>query len=59
MVKNIKRYRRELEKEGNLLAEKDELGSYKYLGICRYFLRVRHSFRFLFLKIKILSRLLT
>jgi tubulin polyglutamylase TTLL1 len=33
MVKNIKRYRRELEKDGNALAEKDELGSYKYLGI--------------------------
>ena len=32
MVKNIKRYRRELEKEGNLLAEKDDLGTYKYLG---------------------------
>ena len=32
MVKNIKRYRRELEKEGNLLAEKDDLGSHKYLG---------------------------
>lgn len=33
MVKNIKRYRRELEKEGNALAEKDDLGTYKYLGI--------------------------
>lgn len=32
MVKNIKRYRRELEKDGNMLAEKDELGTYKYLG---------------------------
>ena len=32
MVKNIKRYRRELEKEGNMLAEKDDFGSYKYLG---------------------------
>jgi len=32
MVKNIKRYRRELEKDGNLLAEKDDFGSYKYLG---------------------------
>lgn len=32
MVKNIKRYRRELEKEGNMLAEKDENGVYKYLG---------------------------
>lgn len=32
MVKNIKRYRRELEREGNMLAEKDEFGTYKYLG---------------------------
>jgi tubulin polyglutamylase TTLL1 len=32
MVKNIKRYRRELEKDGNMLAEKDEMGTYKYLG---------------------------
>lgn len=47
MVKNIKRYRRELEKEGNLLAEKDEIGTYKYLGICHCFLLVLHSFSFL------------
>ncbi len=32
MVKNIKRYRRELEKDGNMLSEKDDLGTYKYLG---------------------------
>ena len=32
MVKNIKRYRRELEKDGNTLAEKDDFGIYKYLG---------------------------
>jgi hypothetical protein len=32
MVKNIKRYRRELEKDGNLLSEKDDVGTYKYLG---------------------------
>jgi len=32
MVKNIKRYRRELEKDGNMLAEKDDFGTYKYLG---------------------------
>jgi tubulin polyglutamylase TTLL1 len=32
MVKNIKRYRRELEKDGNMVAEKDDLGTYKYLG---------------------------
>ena len=33
MMKNIKRYRKELDKEGNPLAEKDELGRYLYLGI--------------------------
>jgi tubulin polyglutamylase TTLL1 len=32
MVKNIKRYRRELEKEGSPLAEKDSYGNYVYLG---------------------------
>ena len=32
MVKNIKRYRRDLEKEGSMLAEKDESGTYKHLG---------------------------
>lgn len=32
MVKNIKRYRKELEKEGNPLAEKDETGRYVHLG---------------------------
>jgi tubulin polyglutamylase TTLL1 len=32
MVKNIKRYRKDLEKEGSLLAEKDENGIYKHLG---------------------------
>ncbi|MGH0116526.1 UNVERIFIED_CONTAM: hypothetical protein FKN15_009659 [Acipenser sinensis] len=31
MIKNIKRYRRELEKEGSPLAEKDENGKYVYL----------------------------
>ncbi|XP_047642015.1 polyglutamylase complex subunit TTLL1 isoform X3 [Phacochoerus africanus] len=31
MVKNIKRYRKELEKEGSPLAEKDESGKYLYL----------------------------
>lgn len=34
MIKNIKRYRKELEKEGSPLAEKDENGKYIYLGIC-------------------------
>lgn len=33
MIKNIKRYRKDLEKEGNPLAEKDENGKYIYLGI--------------------------
>lgn len=32
MMKNIKRYRKELDKEGNPVAEKDELGKYLYLG---------------------------
>uniref|UniRef100_A0A3B3ZF68 Uncharacterized protein n=1 Tax=Periophthalmus magnuspinnatus TaxID=409849 RepID=A0A3B3ZF68_9GOBI len=31
MIKNIKRYRKDLEKEGNPLAEKDENGKYIYL----------------------------
>uniref|UniRef100_A0A2K5ZLZ2 TTL family tubulin polyglutamylase complex subunit L1 n=1 Tax=Mandrillus leucophaeus TaxID=9568 RepID=A0A2K5ZLZ2_MANLE len=33
MVKNIKRYRKELEKEGSPLAEKDENGKYLYLFV--------------------------
>jgi tubulin polyglutamylase TTLL1 len=33
MVKNIKRYRKELERENNPLAEKDELGRYINLDI--------------------------
>ncbi|XP_059742598.1 polyglutamylase complex subunit TTLL1 isoform X4 [Bos javanicus] len=33
MVKNIKRYRKELEKEGSPLAEKDESGKYLYLVV--------------------------
>ena len=33
MVKNIKRYRRDLEKEGNPAAEKDENGVYKHLDM--------------------------
>ena len=32
MMKNIKRYRKDLEKEGNPLAEKDDLGRYIHLG---------------------------
>ena len=38
MMKNIKRYRKELDKEGNPLAEKDELGRYIHLGKCYVFL---------------------
>lgn len=34
MIKNIKRYRKDLEKEGSPLAEKDENGKYIYLGLC-------------------------
>ena len=33
MVKNIKRFRREMEKEGNPLAEKDERGDFLYMEI--------------------------
>jgi len=33
MVKNIKRYRKELDKENNPLAEKDENGRFVHLGI--------------------------
>lgn len=33
MVKNVKRYRKDLEKEGNMLAEKDDGGRYTYLDI--------------------------
>lgn len=45
MVKNIKRYRKELEKEGSPLAEKDENGKYIYLGML--FLLSAFSFFFL------------
>ncbi len=31
MVKNLKRYRRDLEREGSALAEKNEQGRYLYL----------------------------
>jgi len=33
LCKNIKRYRKELEKEGSELAEKDEHGNYVHLDI--------------------------
>ena len=32
MVKNIKRYRRDLERDGSPLAERDETGRYIHLG---------------------------
>ncbi len=32
MVKNIKQYRRELERDGSPLSEKDDHGKYVYLG---------------------------
>lgn len=35
MIKNIKRYRKELEKEASPLAEKDENGKHLYLGKAR------------------------
>jgi tubulin polyglutamylase TTLL1 len=33
MVKNIKRYRKDLEKEGSQIAERDSLGNYLFLDI--------------------------
>ena len=33
MVKNIKRYRKDMEKENNPLAEKDEQGNYVHMDI--------------------------
>ena len=36
MVKNLKRYRKELAKEGNPLAERDENGLYKHLDFIPY-----------------------
>jgi tubulin polyglutamylase TTLL1 len=33
MVKNIKRFRKEMEKENNPIAEKDEQGNFVYLEI--------------------------
>jgi len=33
MVKNIKRYRKDLEKEGSPLAEKDETGRFIHFGL--------------------------
>ena len=33
MVRNMKRYRRELEHDGNPLAERDEHGHYVHLGM--------------------------
>jgi len=33
MVKNIKRFRKEMEKENSPLAEKDESGNFVYLDI--------------------------
>ena len=40
MMKNIKRYRKELDKEGNPVAEKDELGRYLHLGKYRIMIMV-------------------
>lgn len=33
MVKNIKRYRKELEKDNSPLCERDEFGNYLYLDV--------------------------
>lgn len=40
MVKNIKRYRKELVKENNPIAEKDENGRFKYLEFIPYLLQL-------------------
>ena len=32
MLKNVKRYRKDLEREGSIFAEKDGTGKYLYLG---------------------------
>lgn len=45
-MKNIKRYRKELDKEGNPLAEKDELGRYIHLGKYYVFLNILFYFHF-------------
>ena len=34
IVKNIKRYRKDLEKDGSPMAERDEHGRYVHLGVC-------------------------
>ena len=47
MVKNIKRYRKDLEKDGSHLAERDEYGRHTHLGglvdsvsIVNYYVRI-------------------
>ena len=43
MVKNVKRYRKELDKECSPFAEKDENGKYIHLGqLFTIFLWIRH-----------------
>jgi tubulin polyglutamylase TTLL1 len=49
MVKNIKRYRRELEKDGNMLAEKDDIGTYKNLGKKKFQLNIHYFLIFKFI----------
>jgi len=56
MVKNIKRYRKELDKENNHLAEKDELGRFVHLGkktqiyiTCSHFLVIKQTRLLLYL----------
>ena len=44
MMKNIKRYRKELDKEGNSLAEKDELGRYIHLGKYKFIIILQFHF---------------
>lgn len=45
MVKNIKRYRKDLEKDGSPIAERDANGKYIYLG--NNCVKLRHSNNFI------------
>ena len=57
MVKNIKRYRKDLAKEGNPLAERDENGVFKHLDFIPYekkiilFLDISNNNQILFLSV--------
>lgn len=48
MLKNIKRYRKDLEKEGSAFAEKDENGKYVYLGELNFKLKYQNLCKIIF-----------